>query len=369
MDSTSQAQTRPRESEELQESSALSRNARNLLGTGTLTLFALIILLAYNSPFAYMISTSLKNRDQISRPNAPLWPAEPATFEYEGEQYEIFRVPTDDGIQEWALVTPRRQESRFVDPENPEAGLITWQGQWRQLEPAWQARFQWSNYRDVWELPSRDFGFETWLLNTFAIAALGIIGTLISCTLVAYGFSRFRIPHKGLLFVILISTIFLPRIVLTVPMYALFVRIGWVGTWLPLVVPHFFANAYNVFWLRQYFMTIPRELDESAMIDGANPLQVLWHVILPQAKPAIVAVALFHMVFAFKDYFEPLIYLATTPELQPLSVGIQQFNDLYGQRPELIQTAALMGLFVPVLVFFLAQRVFLQGVVFTGVEK
>lgn len=340
-----------------------------MLATGTVTLFALIFLLAYNSPFIYMVSTSLKNQEQIARPVAPPWPAQPATYVYEGEAYEVFRVPTEQGIQEWALVVPRRQESQFIDPQNPEAGLITWQGQWRQLDPAWQPALRWSNYTDVWELPSRDFGFSRWLFNTFAIAGIGIVGTLISCTAVAYGFSRFRIPYKNVLFIVLISTIFLPKIVLTVPMYALFVRIGWIGTWLPLIVPHFFANAYNVFWLRQYFMTIPRELDESAMIDGASPFQILWYVILPQAKPAIVAVSLFHMVFAFKDYFEPLIYLSTTPKLQPISVGVQQFNSLYGQRPELIQTAALMGLFVPILIFFLAQRVFLQGVVFTGVEK
>jgi multiple sugar transport system permease protein len=121
--------------------------------------------------------------------------------------------------------------------------------------------------------------------------------------------------------------------------------------------------------MRQYMMTIPRELDEAAMIDGASPIQILLYVIVPQIKPAIIAVALFHMVFAFKDYFEPLIYLSTKPALQPISVGIQQFNDLYGQHPQLIQSAALLGLILPVTLFFLAQRVFMRGVVFTGIEK
>jgi len=124
-----------------------------------------------------------------------------------------------------------------------------------------------------------------------------------------------------------------------------------------------------VFWLRQYLMTIPREMDEAAMIDGAGPLQILWYVIVPQLMPAIITVALFHMVFAFRDYFEPLIYLSTRPELQPISVGIQQFNAIFGQRPALIQTVALMGLVLPVLIFFLAQRAFTRGIVFTGVEK
>ena len=105
------------------------------------------------------------------------------------------------------------------------------------------------------------------------------------------------------------------------------------------------------------------------MIDGASPFQTLWHVIIPQARPAIVTVTLFHMVFAFKDFFEPLIYLSTKPELQPLSVGIQQFNSLYGQHPQLIQAAALIGLSIPVVIFFLAQRVFMRGLVFTGIEN
>jgi multiple sugar transport system permease protein len=187
--------------------------------------------------------------------------------------------------------------------------------------------------------------------------------------MVAYGFSRFRIPYKGLLFLILISTIFLPRTVITVPTYAFFLYIGWVGTWYPLIVPHFFANAYNVFWLRQYFMTIPREMDEAAMIDGAGPFRILWSIILPNSKPALVAVVLMHMVFAWKDFFEPLIYLASKPELQPISVGIQQFNALYGQQPQLIQSAVLIGLTLPVILFFIAQRYFMQGIVMTGVEK
>ena len=334
-----------------------------------ITLFATMVLLAYLSPFGYMIAMSLKDHSQLAMPNSPFWPAKPASYTYEGEEYDVYEVPTEEGVAALALVKPGRQASDFIDPDRPEAGLIHWEGRWRQLEPAWGWAPQWGNYEEVWNLPGRDFTFLTWMGNTFGIALIGIVGTVISCTAVAYGFSRFRIPHKNALFLLLISTIFLPRVVVTVPLYALFVRIGWVGTWLPLVVPHFFANAYNVFWLRQYFMTIPPELDEAAMIDGASPFQILWHVIIPQALPAIVTVTLFHMVFAFKDFFEPLIYLSTKPELQPLSVGIQQFNSLYGQHPQLIQAAALIGLSIPVVIFFLAQRVFMRGLVFTGIEN
>jgi multiple sugar transport system permease protein len=142
-----------------------------------------------------------------------------------------------------------------------------------------------------------------------------------------------------------------------------------VGTWLPLIVPHFFANAYNVFLLRQYFMTLPRELDEAAAIDGAGPLRVLLSVILPQSVPAIIAVTVFHIVFAWNDYFGPLIYLSTARDNWPISVALSTFNGIYGQQPQLIQAGAMMALLIPMIVFFLAQRFFVQGIVVTGVDK
>jgi multiple sugar transport system permease protein len=186
---------------------------------------------------------------------------------------------------------------------------------------------------------------------------------------VAYAFARFDFQAKNILFMILIGTIILPVQATLIPMYIIFAKIGWTNTFLPLIVPHFFANAYNVFLLRQYFLQIPRALDEAAMIDGANPLEVLMKIILPNSVPALAAVSLFHFFFAWNDFFSPLIYLVSRPELWPLSVGLQKFNSLYGREPSLIQAGALITLVLPVLVFFLAQRVFMQGVVFSGVEK
>ena len=125
----------------------------------------------------------------------------------------------------------------------------------------------------------------------------------------AYGFARFRFPGRNILFGLLIATIFLPAAVTLIPTYTLFARLGWVGTWLPLLVPTFFANAYDVFLMRQYFLTLPRDLDEAASIDGASPLRILRSVILPQSVPLIVAVAVFHLVYSWNDFFAPLIYL------------------------------------------------------------
>jgi multiple sugar transport system permease protein len=186
---------------------------------------------------------------------------------------------------------------------------------------------------------------------------------------VAFGFSRFRFPGRDFLFVVLIATIFLPATVTVIPTYAFFVRIGWVGSWLPLIVPAFFANAYDVFLLRQFFMTLPRELDESAMMDGAGPLRILWSVIIPQSLPVLVAVTVFHIVYAWNDYFGPLIYLSTNRDAWPISVALANFNGIYGQQPQLIQAGALMAMILPLILFFVAQRFFVQGIVITGVEK
>src|SRR5689334_22681503 len=325
----------------------------------------LILLAAFLSPLVRVTLTALKTDEQVTELGAPLWPAKPRTFTFEGETYEVFRVPTEAGVREWALVRKGRLASDFMDPGNPGAGPITWQGSWRTLDHAWEWAPAWSNFAEVWTL----LDYPRLLFNTAALAGLSLIGVLISCTLVAYGFARFRIPGKGLLFTLLIATIFLPSAVTLIPTYTIFVKLGWVGTWLPLIVPAFFANAYDVFLLRQFFLTLPRELDEAAMMDGASPLRILWSIIIPQSYPVLVAVTVFHIVFAWNDYFGPLIYLSTNRQAWPISVALPIFNGLYNTEPQLIQAGALMAMVLPLILFFVAQRFFIQGIVVTGVEK
>jgi multiple sugar transport system permease protein len=168
---------------------------------------------------------------------------------------------------------------------------------------------------------------------------------------------------------LMLSTVILPGAVTLIPTYFVFLRIGWVGTWLPLIVPAFFSWGTNVFLFRQFFLSIPRDLDEAAMMDGANPLRIFLFIILPLSTPALTAVALFHFFWAWNDFFGPLIYLAGHPEKFPITVGLTAFNTLYSQSTNLIQAASLISAVLPVIVFFLAQRVFMQGVVITGVEK
>jgi multiple sugar transport system permease protein len=368
-------------------SPVLSGQSRRLVLSAGGTLLVGGLLLIFLSPFAYMASTALKNRDIITdahKPWLPLSPedfvysgAEPVTLSYvmdaepqevtlnPGDTFDILSVEADGEAKEWALVVPRRGVSFFIDPSNVEAGLISWEGEWRTLEPVYKLDPQWGNFAQAWE--ELDFPAKT--MNTLVIAVTGLIGTVISSTLVAYGLSRFYIPGKSILLVILTGTIILPGQVTLIPTYALFTRIGWVGTFLPLIVPHFFANAYNVFLLRQYFMGIPKEMDEAAMLDGAGPIRTLTSVILPQAIPALVACGLFHFVWAWNDYFSPLIYLAGKPDLQPISVAIQLYNQTYTFQPEMIQATAIMGMVLPLVIFFLMQRVFMYGVVTPTVGK
>ena len=331
----------------------------------TVTFVVVVVLAAFLSPMLKSLTLSLATKEQTGQIDSPAYPARPATYDYQGTSYDIYVVPIDGTTKSLALVKKGRSESQFVDPANPAAGLITWPGSWRTLERGWQLAPQWSNYAAVWDL----IDYPRLLFNTVVLAVIGMVGTVISCTLVAYGFARFRFPGRSLLFTILIATIFLPAAVTIIPTYTIFVKLGWVGTWLPLLVPTFFANAYDVFLLRQYLMTIPREMDEAAAIDGAGPFRTLVSVILPQAWPVIIAVAIFHLVYAWNDFFGPLIYLSTKPELQPLAVGLARFNGIHYREPAYIQAGTIMTMIIPVILFLLFQRFFTRGIVITGVEK
>lgn len=341
------------------------RNMGKFTTTASVTLVAFIVVALFLAPLAYMTLTSLKTQKQVQDPHSQFLPSSPSTFNYEGKDYPLLNVPSEAGLRQWALVKPGREASDFVDPNNLAAGLIHWEGRWRVLDPVYHFDPTWDNFPASWKQIHLDRLFG----NTLFIAVVGTLGTLLSSVAVAYGFSRFRIPGINILFIILISTIILPRQVTLIPTYIFFRAIGWGGTWWPLIIPHFFANAYNVFLLRQYFKGIPRDMDEAAMMDGASPLQTLLYVIIPQSLPALTAVGLFHFFFAWNDFFEPLVYLQGREDLYTLSIGMTQFANIFNTQPSLATAASLMALALPVVMFFLAQRAFMQGIVITGVDK
>jgi multiple sugar transport system permease protein len=313
-----------------------------------------------------MVTTSFKDKSQLTALGAPWYPAAQEMYEFEGATYPLYTVPLPDGTERsLALYQPGRESSVWLDPADPAAPPIAWEGRWRVLTPTYRFELYTNNFTTAWDA----LDFPKLLFNTLMIAGIGTIGAVTSAICVAYGFSRFRFPGRNGLFLVMLATIILPFQVTLIPSYVVFLQLGWVGTWWPLIIPHAFSNAYNVFLLRQYFLTIPRELDEAAMIDGAGPFRILRSIIVPQAIPAIIAVSLFHFFWAWNEYFLPLVYLQSNPDLQPLSVGLARFNALYSQEPTLVQAGAIMAMILPVVVFFLAQRAFMRGVVFGGVEK
>jgi multiple sugar transport system permease protein len=322
-------------------------------------------LMVFLLPLAYVLTTSLKLDSQMTAVGAPLWPAEPSTYNYQGVDYPLYDVPTETGMRRLALVQGYREDSDLVDPAQPEQGVFNVKGRWRVWQPVYQFAPTGQNFVDAWE----QVNFPRLFMNSLILATVSTIGTLISCTLVAYGFARFRIPGKNILFIILISTIVLPPQATIIPLYILFSKLHWTGTWLPLLVPAFFANAYDVFLLRQYFMSIPKELDEAATVDGANPLRILVSIIVPQAIPALTAVLIFHFFFVWNQYFEPLVYLLGNEKLYPVSVGIGQFVTAFGPFPGRSAATAVLAMALPAIIFFIAQRQFMQGIVITGVEK
>ncbi len=341
------------------------RSMRGFTGRAGLFLVAVAILSAFLMPLAYMTLTALKDQSQAADPAAPLYPASPRLFDYDGQALPIYSVPVDGVVRELAILEKGRESSVMIDPADIAAGPFTWEGRWRTLEPAYVFDPKVENFAIVWD----ELEFPKLLRNTAIISVVSTVGAVASAVCVAYGFSRFRFRLRGPLFLVLLSTIMLSAQVTLVPTYILFTKLGWSGTWLPLIVPHFFANAYNVFLLRQYFLTIPRDLDEAAMIDGAGPFQILRSVIVPQAIPAIVAVTLFHFFFSWNEFLMSLVYVGGNPDLWPLSLGMQKFASLFVTRPPLVQASAILAVIVPVVVFFMAQRAFMRGVVITGVEK
>ncbi len=342
----------------------LDGRTRRYLWAVTITIFATLLVVTYLLPLAYGFITGLKSESQMSDPHQLILPKSPRTVEVDGEEVPVLDVPIDGETRALALVDPGRESSVFVDPEAPDV-LIEWEGRWRTLEPDYYLDPNWDNFRIVAET----LDLRRLLINTGIIAGLGMAGTVISSVLVAYGLSRFAIPGEKLIMASLIAAIILPRFVTIVPSYAVYQYLGWIGTWLPLIVPHFFANAYNVFLLRQFFMTIPRELDEAASIDGAGPLRTLMVIIVPQARAAIVAVALFHFFFAWNDFFEPLVYLSGEASKYPISIGLYSFLGLYKSQPALVQAAAMIAMVIPLMVFLFGQRYFVRGVDVSGALK
>jgi multiple sugar transport system permease protein len=225
----------------------------------------------------------------------------------------------------------------------------------------------WSNYGKA--LTSPAFPFLRLLANTLFYALLSTIGTVISSAVVAYAFARMNFRGRDLLFGITLATMMLPGIVTLIPTYVMFRVFGWVGGYAPLIVPLFFGNAFNIFLLRQFMMTIPLDLTDAAYVDGAGDFTILWRIMMPLIKPALLVVGLFQFLWAWNDFQGPLIYLDQAADY-PLVLGLYAFQNSRGSTVEwnLMMAAALATTFPIILLFFIAQRYFIEGITLTGLK-
>jgi multiple sugar transport system permease protein len=348
------------------DSSRLTFKLWDFTGTAMLNLFMFLFLVAYLSPLPFMVIASLTPRDQFLDGNAPILPSVRVKFNYEGKDLVVYNVPTEEGERHWALYKPGRRSSEFIDPENPDAGPIVWEGQWRSLKAVYRFEPTLDNFREFLGITKLPLLFK----NTLIVAAISEIGVLFSSIAVAYGFSRFRIPGVKYIFFLLIATIMIPSNITLVPTYYLYSghMLNWIGTWLPLIVPHFFGSAILIFLLRQNFKSIPRDLDEAAMLDGAGPLRILISVILPQSVPVVTTVALLHFFYVWNETRLASLYLGISPNLQVISFGVQRSQTFFF-TPEALMVGALVVMVVPVLVLLLSQRFFMQDMIVTQIEK
>jgi multiple sugar transport system permease protein len=395
--------------------SKLNRFMRKLTSRTTFTVATVVLCVIFLLPFLYALSAAFTAPSAGSTPGAPPargappYPAIARTYKCTVSQLCTYQPlsrdraagtfvpngpPIDVSQQDDptlpVYVVPGRgnlalledlapytdQPSIFIDPAaNKQVDLVIDSSK---LSRVWDFHVALDNFATAidWAgvfTPSGLGGMATWLFNSVIIAVFSTLGALLSCVLVAYGFARFKFPGRDVLFLVLIGSALIPYQVTLIPQFILYRTLGLTSSFLPLILPNFFGNALYIFLLRQFFLALPRDLDEAAMVDGAGHLRVLRSVIIPQALPAIVAVALFQFFFSWNDFMGPLIYLAGNSAQYTLSLGVGYFMFTLPQGgtngPGILEAGSFIVMIVPLAIFFVTQRFFLRGIVFSGVEK
>ena len=234
----------------------------------------------------------------------------------------------------------------------------------------WKARFE--NYPETLRGPEASFGesstgFFKFSRNSFFISTMAVIGQILSSSLVAFAFARLQFRGREVLFVLLLATMMIPGQVTFVPLFSIYKSLGWIDTFLPLIVPHFMAGAFNVFLIRQYMLTLPRELDESAQMDGCGPFRTYLFVILPNCIPVLIVVGLFTFVATWQDVLGPLIYL-DNPEYRTVTLGLEYFRSPYVDNRHLLMTGAVLAMLPVAVLFLFFQRFIISGVATSGIK-
>ena len=347
-------------------------------------------------PFAWMVLTSLKPLSQTTA-QSHLWLPRRFEAELSGRLQEVVPGAAVTEPSVWALEQGARQP--VLLPEGsvgggawhptvgapipvtilkrvPASPSTRWRevsdlsGASRDVVPEASVRssisFRWENYPKAVRSMRH---FPRYLANTLILCVLNVAGTVLSSSMVAYGFARLEWRGRDRLFAVLLATMMIPFPVVMIPLYGLFRSLGWVGTLQPLWVGSFFANAFNVFLLRQFFRTIPKELSEAARIDGCGEFRIFWQVILPLCRPALVVVALFTFLGAWNDFLGPLIYLTDERDFT-LALGLQAMKTSESGATEwhYLMAASTLVILPVITLFFIAQRSFIEGIALTGTK-
>ena len=232
------------------------------------------------------------------------------------------------------------------------------------LRTLWPDPLNFANYTEVFTTVP----FLKWTWNTFVIAALSVIGAVISNVPPAYALSHLHWKGRQIVFIFILGTMMLPGQVTLIPIYVTFAKFGWIPSNLPLIVPSFFASAFSIFLLRQFFVSIPSELTDAGRVDGCSEWQLMMKIIVPLAKPAIYAIAIFTFIGQWNDFFGAKIYLSADPELWTLGIGLTQFGNEHATNMNTTMAASVLFMLPLIIVFFFAQKVFVEGVTLTGVK-
>lgn len=356
-------------------------------------------------PFIWLVSTSVKPIEQtMTMP--PTWLPRAYYVDFDGQPREVtvdFTVGQPGVVAEELHGEHAGQRNFYSNQQAAALGaelkpLYQVPAGWKRVtekldrkasgDPRWKFTppeairsrllFRWENYPDA--LSHMDGGsddpvslnskhrvsFWRFLSNSLIICVLGVLGTVISNAIVAYGFARVRWRGRDAFFAITLATMMVPFPVLMVPLYGLFKSFGWIGTLLPLWVPAWFGSAFNIFLMRQFFMSIPEELSEAARIDGCSEWRIFWRIILPLSKPVLATAALFHFLYAWNDFMGPLLYL-TRKETFPLALALQSFQSQNGGvQWHHLMAASAVTIFPVVALFFFAQKTFIRGIATTG---
>lgn len=343
---------------------------RSLFSHAVINFIGLFFLI----PFLWMVLTAVKSSQDVFH-TPPRWlPYDNVRVEVNGEQLPLYNVKTENGIKQLAAVKILEGVGTFVDPKNPGQTVQydIQQGATVIAEPIMHISFNWKNFPEAMQRGSRPgIGASFWVYfkNSLIIAFFSIVGTLFSNTPVAYAFARIKFPGRDILFVIILATMMLPFQVTMIPIYLFFNDfLHWGNSFLPLIIPTFFANAYDVFLLRQFFRTIPEEMCDAARVDGASEWQVFTQLIIPLSVPVLATVTVFTFLWAWNDFTGPLLFL-TSPSKFTMALGLQDFQSQRTMIWNQLMAASVVFTVPIVIAFFFAQKTFIQGIKLTGSKE